>query len=185
MESRSRQAKRDRVHFHYLKGLLYCGRCQAAGRQSLLIYNQAKGFGGVYAYYVCRGRQQKVCDLPYLRLPAVEQAVLDHYATIRLPDGFAARAQSELRAAAAEIQHDTKDLNAALEQRLAELNEKEERLLDLAADGDLPQIKIRARLRQLAADRVRIKQDRVQADEKIQLGEQVLNGSHPTPGPHR
>jgi site-specific DNA recombinase len=174
LTARSRMGKRDRVHFHYLKGMLYCARCLAVGRRSHLVYNQAKGVGGTYAYYLCRGRQEGLCDLPYLPVPAVERAVLDHYKTIRMPNGFAERAQEELHDAAAEIQQDTTELNAALSRRIAELDEKEERLLDLAADGELPQAKIRSRLRTLSEQRIRIEQDRAQADEKVRLGEEVL-----------
>lgn len=31
LERRSARGQRDRVHFHYLKGLLFCDRCKKAG----------------------------------------------------------------------------------------------------------------------------------------------------------
>jgi len=54
---------RQRTHNHYLKGLLWCGRC---GRR--LVVMPGRGNGGTYFYYLCRGRQDHACDLPYLRI---------------------------------------------------------------------------------------------------------------------
>lgn len=46
MEARSKRGSRDRVHQHYLKGMLFCARCQRAGREARLIYTLARGRGG-------------------------------------------------------------------------------------------------------------------------------------------
>jgi len=37
---------------------------------------------------VCRGRQEHLCDLPYLKIEQVERAVLAHYTTVNLPEDF-------------------------------------------------------------------------------------------------
>lgn len=44
-------------------------------------------------------------------------------------------------------------MHAQLSRRLKELDMKEDRLMDLAADGTLPQDKIKARLRKIDAER--------------------------------
>ena len=56
-------------------------RGQCGGR---LIYTRAKGHGGTYEYFVCRGRQQGTCTQPHQRVIAVEQAVEDHYRHVEL-----------------------------------------------------------------------------------------------------
>jgi hypothetical protein len=38
----------------------------------------------VYFYYICRGRQNHTCNLPYLPVADVEDAVTDHYVTVTL-----------------------------------------------------------------------------------------------------
>ncbi|MGW3769050.1 hypothetical protein [Actinomadura verrucosospora] len=46
--------------------------------------------GDLYFYFICRGRQRRTCDLPYLPVPAVETAVEHYYASIALPAGLRA-----------------------------------------------------------------------------------------------
>ena len=46
LNARSNAGDRDRVHFHYLRGLLYCGECARNGHESRLVYSQNKGNGG-------------------------------------------------------------------------------------------------------------------------------------------
>jgi hypothetical protein len=57
--------------------VLWCARCEHR-----FIVQRASGNGGEYFYFFCRGRQEGLCDAPYLNVPAVEEAVLDHYATV-------------------------------------------------------------------------------------------------------
>ena len=59
LDSHSGAGTRYRTHNHYLKGLLYCGRCKYR-----LVVMRAQGNGGEYFYFFCRGRQQGCCDLP-------------------------------------------------------------------------------------------------------------------------
>lgn len=41
--------------------------------------------GDLYFYYICRGRQTHTCDLPYLPVADVEEAMADHYSTLPIP----------------------------------------------------------------------------------------------------
>lgn len=59
-----RASTRQRVHNHYLKGLLWCYRC---GQRLIVIPGRSKS-GQQYFYYLCRGRQSGTCDFPYLLL---------------------------------------------------------------------------------------------------------------------
>jgi site-specific DNA recombinase len=177
LKIRSQGGSRDRVHLHYLKGLLLCARCHESGRRFRLVYNEAHGKGGTYAYYLCRGRQEGVCDLPYLPVPAVERAVLDHMKTVRLPVAFAERASDEVKAAVDDSRQTVHDLNKANQRRLAELDQKEERLLDLAEDGELPQGRLKSRLRRLADERARLTLDRVEIDRQLSIGANALTAA--------
>jgi site-specific DNA recombinase len=79
LDAQRKSGERNWRHHHYLRGSLYCADCQ--GR---LIYTRANGNGGIYEYFVCRGRQQGTCTQPHHRALAVELAVEDHYATVQL-----------------------------------------------------------------------------------------------------
>ncbi len=175
LEARSARGNRDRVHQHYLKGMLFCDRCRRAGRTSRLVYNSVRGNNGTrYAYFVCRGRQDGFCDVPHLAVELVEDAIVEHYRGLRLPKDFAAEVRRRLEAAMADEQGSVRALHAQLTRQLKELDVKEERLLDLAADGTLPQAKIRARLHQLRVERTRIEDGRTHTGEELAVGGQVL-----------
>ena len=53
--------------------------------------------GTRYFYYLCRGKQDHTCDLPYFPVETCERAVENHYTRIRLP--------AELRAGNANSVH--------------------------------------------------------------------------------
>jgi site-specific DNA recombinase len=81
LRSSNHAGERRRLHDHYLKGSLFCGRC--GSRLSLM---NAKGrHGGIYPYFFCMGRQRhNGCTLPYLRVDELEGAVQQEYAALRL-----------------------------------------------------------------------------------------------------
>lgn len=154
VDFRSKNGQRDRVLQHYLKGLLFCERCERNERTSRLIYTEAKGRNGTrYGYFLCRGRQDGVCDLQYLAADRVEDAIVEHYADLRLPANFAAGIRERIEVTLADEHSNVKVMHAALTRKLRDLDLKEERLLDLAADGNLPQIKIKSRLRAIQGER--------------------------------
>ncbi len=64
LQPRSAARERRRVHPHYLRGTLYCGRCEREGRTNRMIIARAMSKGNEYFYFFCRGRQQRACDAP-------------------------------------------------------------------------------------------------------------------------
>jgi hypothetical protein len=154
MEFRSKSGQRDRVLQHYLKGILFCDRCERNERTSRLIYTEAKNrFGNCYGYFLCRGRQEGICDLPYLPAGSVERAIVCHYATLNLPSDFVVRVRKLVEEALTGEQHSVAELHAALSRKLKELEAKEDRLLDLLADDQLPTAKVKAKLRKIQSER--------------------------------
>lgn len=169
---------RDRVHFHYLKGgFLFCDRCHKAGRRSRFVYTEAKGKGGTYSYYLCRGRQDGLCDMPYLPVPLVEDYIERHMHSIELPETFAAKTEAELEDALRDHQGTVKAMNEAVAKQLSELDAKEERLIDLVADGDIPKAAARERLLRLGRDRERLHDEKRDTDERLSVGMDVLRTS--------
>ncbi|WP_090361429.1 recombinase family protein [Mycolicibacterium fluoranthenivorans] len=174
LNARSARGQRDRIHQHYLKGMLFCQRCRDAGRTSRMIYTQSKGNGGVYAYFACRGRQDKLCDLPHLRVELVENAVSVHYSTLRLPIDFIQDVRNRLEETVTDSQTSTRELHASLTRRLRQIDVKESRLIDLAADGDMPRDKIRAKLNAFKVERANIEASLARTGEELSIGATVL-----------
>ncbi len=175
LDLRSRPGQRDRVLQHYLKGSLFCQRCHRADRTARLIYTEAKNrTGNLYGYFLCRGRQEGLCDLPYLPVEQVEQAIIDHYTTIQLPAQFTADVRTLLEGALADEQTGIRAMHASMERRLKELDAKEERLLDIAVEGELPQDKIKARLRHIRNDRATVEANLAATGAELAVGVEVL-----------
>ena len=131
-----RSKARDRVHHHYLKlGILFCDRCRQQGRTSRFVYTQAKGKGGIYAYYLCRGRQEGHCDMPYLPVTLVEEAVERHVASISLQPEPTEHTQQQLTEALDHHHATIREMNRAVTQQLRTLAAQEERVIYLLADG--------------------------------------------------
>ena len=171
---RSGKGQRERVHHHYLKGILFCDRCAQQERTSRLVFTQASGRGGTYHYYFCVGRQRGECDLPYLRVQDVEEAVVKHYRTIRLSDAFIEDVDAALSKALESETTATRTSHAQIEKRLKELDDKEERLIDLAADGTIPQAKIRDRLRAIQVERERASTSLEDITAELKIGRDIL-----------
>jgi site-specific DNA recombinase len=172
---RSKSGQRDRVLQHYLKGILFCDRCESQERTSRLIYTEATNrFGTRYGYFLCRGRQEGVCDLPYLPADKVERAILDHYATLNLPATFVTEVRQLLEESLAGEQRSVAELHAALSRKLKELEAKEDRLLDLLADDQLPKAKVKAKLRKIQSERSAAQTSLASTGAELAVGAKVL-----------
>jgi len=171
---RSGKGSRDRVHAHYLKGLLFCDRCRRAGRTSRMIYIEAKGRSRAYPYYFCRARNDGVCDLPHLPVHLVEGAVLRHYPNLDLGEEFTRAATLLLESTMADEKRTVHELHANYRARLKALEVQEERLIDLASDGELPKDRIRARLRKIQVDRARAQAGLRETGEQLAVGSEIL-----------
>jgi len=165
-----RAGKRERTHDHYLRGVIWCGRCQSR----LMIMTGRSKTGVQYHYYVCRGRQERTCDLPYLKIEEVERKVLAHYATVRLPDDFRDRAAHVMSQAATERSTTHTTLRGQLKRQLTEIEAKEDHYLDLVGDPAWPKEKLNQRIIALREDRVRIETQLVSGPNEVQSGLDVF-----------
>ena len=175
LELRSSPAVHDHKLTHYLRGLLFCDRCEQAGRHSRLIYTEVKGNGGRYGYYKCRSKQTGLCSLPHLPVGLVERKIADFYSHVALTPDYLDQFQAALEVALAEQQTTERELAQHLAKEQRHLNEQEDRLLDLVLDGDLPKHKIQERLSDLRRkrDSLTARLSSVQAD--LTTGAELLN----------
>lgn len=130
--------------------------------------------GNTYRYFFCTGRYSHTCELPYIPLGKVEETVEEHYATVRFTSEFTTAVRADLAAMLDEQQTATKLLHAQLTRQLRELDTKETNLVDLAADGTLPQDKIRTRLREIARQRERINVRLQDTDQDLSMVGEII-----------
>jgi site-specific DNA recombinase len=175
IDERVKRGQRDRVHNHFLRGMMYCGRCRDAGREHRLIYTEAtNGSGQVYGYYLCRGRQDGVCELPLLAVPEVERAVANEVRRLDLPADFATEARNQVHRDLEHHQASEREVSKRLVQELKKLDAQEERLIDLASDGTLATPKLKQRLQQVKTQQAVVRQRLEQTDEQLQHGADVI-----------
>ncbi|SIS19769.1 recombinase family protein [Microbacterium sp. RURRCA19A] len=175
IDARVKRGQRDRVHNHFARGLLHCGRCHAAGREHRLIFAEAKNHAGeIYEYFLCRGRQDGLCDLPYLPVAELERALQREFRTVILsPDGIAT-AKKEVGAALERVLADQAQQRGRLQKELKRLDVQEERLVDLAAEGALATDKLRARLRDLQIKKHEVRASLETTNESLEQRTQMV-----------
>jgi site-specific DNA recombinase len=138
---------------------------------------KVKGHGGEYWYFFCSARQQHECDAPYIRIEDAESGVLRHYASLRLPDGFAARVREVLAATLADEEASVRLVHEHLTKRLMELDTKEENLLDLVEDGGATAAKVRTRLVVIGEERVRVKAELEAQGPLLEVGAELIRAA--------
>jgi len=82
--------------------------------------------------------------------------------------------RSRLEEAVNDTQASTRELHAGLMRQLKQIDKKESRLIDLAADDAMPRAKIRAKLNDLKLEKARIEAGLVSTGEELAIGAQVL-----------
>lgn len=158
MASRGRAGERRRVVHHYLKGTLWCGACwhRDGAIRRMIIRRTISRSGDEYLYFFCRGTQDGSCDAKYSSVQRVEEAVAEHYRTVRFTPEFIHAMRQSLADALTDQETSQRALKEQMEGQLARLDTQESNLLDLAIDDTIPKDKIRAKLREIGATRDRL-----------------------------
>ncbi len=161
---------RQRRHNHYLKGTVWCGRCG-----SRLVIMPGKGNGGTYFYYLCRGRQDdEGCTQPYMRVEAMEAAVVRHYAAVALGRELSERIRSSLDTVMLDDLAGMSGLKKRLTARLAELDAKEDQYLELIGTPGWPKEKLRRKLDSIQAERDEVSGQLADTASKLEVGRQLF-----------
>ncbi len=170
LDAHSGTGVRLRSHPHYLKGTVWCNRC----KRRFLVQRTKGRHGGVYYYFFCTGRQDHICDHPYIPVEVMEQAVITHYSQIGLPEEFRTLVRSIIDQAAANNNKLSDDMREKLAAHLDKLDSKESYFLDLAAEEEWPKGTLRAKLATIREDRKRIQHTLEHAENQLDDGIQFL-----------
>ncbi|GAB3148260.1 hypothetical protein GCM10027058_08570 [Microbacterium neimengense] len=170
LASRNRTGDRDRVHFHYLKGMIYCTRCHAQGRESRLVYSQSTGNGGTYEYFTCSAKLKGQCDMQGIRAEELEDAVATQVALEGVPPTTLDWINAGISAAMDDLQTIDRQAKEALTRQLTKLTQQEARLVDALADGDLPVPRLREKLQQLMLQKGVVEERLIRSDQSLRVG---------------
>jgi site-specific DNA recombinase len=171
LDAHSGAGTRERTHPHYLKGWLWCHRC---GKR--FIVQRAVGrHGGEYYYFFCKGRQDGICDHPYVPIEKMEAAIEAYYrARIHLPEAFRAEIRAMVDEAVDEQFSLTGDMRDQYAKRLEALDKKESYFLDLAAEEGWPKDKLRERIGAIRAERSDIQANLTEAQQQLDVGRSIF-----------
>ena len=152
LATRTAAHERRRVHHHFLKGSVFCGKCHDLERESRMLIAHAKGNGGTYQYFFCRRRQED-CDASFIQVERIEDAIALYYDRLTFSDEFIDALRIGIRRTIDDEQRSTRELHRDVQSGLDRLKVREENLLDLAADGTLSREAIRTRMNQIHRER--------------------------------
>jgi site-specific DNA recombinase len=177
LESRTAAQERRRIHHHYLKGSLFCGRCHRAGRRGRLIIHRAvNSRGSEYMYFFCRNKQEGTCDSRYVNILHVEDAVEQYYATLQFSPKFITEVHKQLGDILAGENAATRLLHQQLTTELHALDARENNLLALGfADLTVSATeKIKIELQKIEIQRRRLTERRGQTQDDLTLSAELI-----------
>ena len=135
LDSRNLSGERRREHPHYLKGTIYCRRCQRR-----LCFSRSRGKTGVYYdYFFCLGRQSgNGCDLPSLPVAQIEDEIARLHDRIALTNEGANDLRSKLESGMRKLISHRERESAQQRKRADRLETERRRLLRAHLDGAVP-----------------------------------------------
>jgi site-specific DNA recombinase len=121
--------EKQRVHNHYLKGSIYCGKCGTR----LGVSHSRSHTGVVYDYFYCIGRQRdsQSCSHRFIRVSTVEKRVEDHHRSIQLTETRIASISEHLKSALSARQTAAEEVQRTLDLRIKRLTSERKKLLEL------------------------------------------------------
>ncbi len=170
LDARVGEGTRARRHSHHLKGRLWCHRCHKR-----LMIHRAKGNGGIYYYFFCRGRQLGECRLPFLMVEDVESSVDKRYGTVRLDAEFIALVRTQFDAALLDELAATQQVKRHLEARLVQLDLEEDRYFGLVGNPAWPQAKLDAKMAAIQQERLEIASKLTKVEADLATGKELFH----------
>ena len=128
LDAHNQGGDRPRIHNHYLKGTVFCGKQDDSGAVcgSRLIVTHARSRSGrIYPYFVCSSRHNKRtgCTFKAILIDQVEDELIDHYAEHQLTPAERDALQEAFATELAKLREET-------DAEQAQLRKLQRRLLD-------------------------------------------------------
>ena len=155
LASRGVNTSRYRIYDHPLKGLLYCGECKNRYNKDrrMTLQKAVNHSGDTYWYYFCSGHVDHTCNSPFINVTRVEDAVADYYQALAFSPEFIDQMHHSLDVFMAETDTNQKQARQQLQAKLEDLAIRENRLVELAIDDQLPAEVIHQKLNAVQTDK--------------------------------
>lgn len=154
---------KHRHHFHYLSRLLLCGRC---GRH--LCYTIHKNrYGTPYGYYFCLNRKDHLCDLVYVPVAKIEEAVAGEFKRIKLSDDDRKQLVKQVGEELNSEQHFAETEVKQQRQRLNSLLAERENLLQAYYDKIIQEDLVKSEQKRIARDIKQAESVIIEAEKRL------------------
>ena len=161
-----RSGERERMHNHFLKSTVVCGRCGSR----LLVQNTKNGKGVLYPYFICARRQRlHDCSFKAVLIEVVEAQMQEVYRRLHVSEADRQEIERYLLAELARIEGE-KDRNVrSLTVRRTNLEDERRRLLQAHYAGAVPLELLKEEQDRLGRELAGIQRqlDAYQADAKL------------------
>ena len=130
-----RSGERERMHNHFLKSTVVCGRCGSR----LLVQNTKNGKGVLYPYFICARRcRLHDCAFTAVLIDVVEDRMSDLYRAIELSAEDRTQIEHYLHDELAQIEGDKAKAVRSLTTRRTNIEDRRRRLLHAHYEGAVP-----------------------------------------------
>lgn len=152
-----RHGEYNRVHKHFLKSTVVCGRCGSR----LIVQMTTSRSGDLYLYFVCVGRRSKRtdCDLKAVLIHEVEKQVEHLYQNIRLSHDERVQLEQYLREEIALASTEQRQRVTQLKATADDLKNQQRKLLQLHYQDAIPADLLKEEQDRLGAELARIKRE--------------------------
>jgi site-specific DNA recombinase len=118
-----RAGEKKRKHMHYLKGTVFCARCDSR----LCVVNVKQDS---YLYYFCAARpHRKECDLPYVLSDHIERYIENHYRSLQMNEHDIEETRKHIRIALSDSQRRSEIDSKRQKERLLRLQIERNKLM--------------------------------------------------------
>lgn len=158
--------ERSRIHEHYLKSTVYCGKCGSR----LIIHNAKSHTGTRYPYFVCIGRHDKKtnCTQKAVLIEEVETRIEQLYERIKFTEEFTRLMRDYVNAQIDKLTETSKEEQKRLKLEKDKLERKQRKLLQAHYEDAIP-------LSLLKEEQAQISKSLTYIDEKIKAYDMELD----------
>ena len=161
-----RSGERERMHNHFLKSTVVCGRCGSR----LLVQNTKNGKGVLYPYFICARRQRlHDCSFKAVLIEVVEAQMQEVYRRLYVSEADRQEIERYLLAELARIEGEKDRSVRSLTVRRTNLEDERRRLLQAHYGGTVPLELLKEEQDRLGRELAGIQRqlDAYQADAKL------------------
>ena len=161
-----RSGERERMHNHFLKSTVVCGRCGSR----LLVQNTKNGKGVLYPYFICARRQRlHDCSFKAVLIEVVEEQMQEVYRRLYVSEADRQEIERYLLAELARIEGEKDRSVRSLTVRRTNLEDERRRLLQAHYAGAVPLELLKEEQERLGRELAGIQRqlDAYQADAKL------------------